>query len=262
MTVPYFELLNPQGFKVENIGRIHSPRLRDICDKGYKEYQYALTMLLMTPRDFFEGVAKATNEKSPYDELTVEQQNELDIFSMLTASESTRADLISALGFFICGKLEFFEPKNCILVNPATDENGALAVDGIINATNWPVLCDVCLQAAHIESEKKKVRKYKSERDRKRFEEFDRKKAEYEKNLHKGSKSNPDYELANIISSVATFHNSLNMVNIWDMTVYQVHDTFDRQRIKEQVEISDLNYSVWGGDSHESNLWFKSLKSL
>lgn len=145
-------------------------------------------------------------------------------------------------------------------MNPAKDEAGAFTVDGVINAKNWTLVCDVCLQCAYIDPPKeKKEHKYKDERTRKKFEEFYRKKAEYEKNQRGGKKADPDYELANIISALATYHDSLNMANIWDLTVYQVHDTFNRQRIKQVNDISDFNYSVWGGKDHKTDDWFKKM---
>lgn len=51
----------------------------------------------------------------------------------------------------------------------------------------------------------------------------------------------------------------MNMANIWDLTVYQVHDTFNRQRIKQVNDISDFNYSVWGGKDHQVDSWFKKM---
>ena len=49
------------------------------------------------------------------------------------------------------------------------------------------------------------------------------------------------------------------MANICDLTVYQVHDTFNRQRIKQVNDISDFNYSVWGGKDHQIDSWFKKM---
>ena len=110
----------------------------------------------------------------------------------------------------------------------------SISADGVINSKNWGDVCEVCLKSAYIEPPNRPspTKKYKNEFTRKKFEEFYRKKAAYEEKKRSTQKANPDYELANIISSLATFHNSLNMANIWDLTVYQVHDTFARQRQK------------------------------
>lgn len=260
MKIPYFELINPKGFMVESIGRVHSPILKDICQIGYKVYQYSLTMLLMTPEKYFEGIARVSKSENIYNMLTDEQKSQLNMFTLFAKSEISRKDLKTALSFFIDGEILYNEKHECFLVNAKTEQDGSISTDGIINADNWDQVCNICLQCAYIDPPiQKKPKKYKDEKTRKKFEEFYRKREEYNKQKNAQSKTNPDYELANIISSLATYHNSLNYSNIWELTVYQIHDTFYRQRLKQQVNISDLNYSVWGGKDHNNDIWFKHM---
>lgn len=260
MKIPYFELLNPYGFKVTGVGRVRSPRLREIGEKGYREYQYALTLLLMTPKEYYESIARATGTESMYETLSCEEQDALNIFTLFTESQSAIQDVLSALSFFIEGDLRYYDKSRAVLVNPSFEDDQVTA-DGVINAKNWRDVCEICLKCAYIDPPNKPLpdRKYKDEFTRKKFEEFYRKKEAYEKQKRAKQKGNPDYELANIISSLATFHNSLNMANIWDMTVYQVHDTFARQRQKEYIDVSDHNYAVWGGKDHKMDMWFKHM---
>lgn len=260
MKIPYFELLNPFGFKVETIGRVHSPRLKDICEKGYREYQYSLSLMLMTPKEFFEGVMKYSKlDENPYDLMSEEQKKSINMFDLFVENESSRNDIQIALSFFIDGRIEYEKSCKSFLVNSKKTDTEILT-DGIINSENWLQVCELCLKCAYIDApQKEKPKKYKDERTRKKFEEFYRKKEEFEKNKKAQKKANPDFELANIISSLATYHQSLNMSNIWNLTVYQVHDTFNRQRIKQQIDISDRNYSVWGGKDHKTDMWFEHM---
>lgn len=260
MTIPYFELINPYGFMVESIGRVHSPRLKDICRKGYKTYQYALTMLLMTPETYFESVAKVSKSQNIYNLLSEDQKRQLDMFYIFVESDISRNDLIISLSFFIDGDIKYNTDKKCFLVNAKEESDGSISTDGIINSKNWKQVCEICLKCAYINPpEQKKTHKFKNEKTRKKFEEFYKKREEYNKLKSAKQKSNPDYELANIISSIATYHNSLNFSNIWDLTVYQIHDTFDRQRLKQKINIWDLNYSVWGGKDHKDDIWFHHM---
>lgn len=64
--------------------------------------------------------------------------------------------------------------------------------------------------------------------------------------------------IPNIVSSLAVHHNSLNMLNIWQMTVYQLYDTFERQYIKQQLDIMGLHYAAWGGE-YPFDEWCKSI---
>ena len=260
MNIPYFELLNPIGFKVESIGRVHSPKLRDICDKGYREYQYSLSLMIMTPKEYFESIMKYSGLKeNPYDLMTDDQKRKINMFDIFVENSSTRESIRLALSFFIEGNIEWEQSCKAFLVNPSKEKD-SITADGVINSENWLQVCDVCLKCAYIDSPKvQRPKKYRDERTRKKFEEFYKKKEEFEKNKRANKKENPDYELANIISSLATYHQSLNMSNIWDLTVYQIHDTFNRQRMKQQIDISDRNYSVWGGKDHKTDMWFEHM---
>lgn len=46
----------------------------------------------------------------------------------------------------------------------------------------------------------------------------------------KSAKPDPKLELPNIISAISACHSSINILNIWDLTVYQVYDLFARMQ--------------------------------
>lgn len=260
MKIEYFDLLSPYGFQVNGVGKVHSPFLRDIAQQGYKEYQYALTILLMSPKEYIESISKATGMENFYEKMSQPERDKLNIFDLYIRSEANIRDMEKALSFFIDGKISFYDKQKVFLVNPVFGEE-TISADGVINSKNWGSVCEICLKCAYIELPNKPApaKKYKDEFTRKKFEEFYRKKAAYEEQKRSKQKANPDYELANIISSLATFHNSLSMANIWDLTVYQIHDTFARQRQKEYIDVSDHNYAVWGGKDHKMDVWFKHM---
>ena len=254
MKVPYYELLNPEGFMVKNVGRVHSPRLSDINERGYMSYQFALSTLLLTPQAMFEDIAKVTGQENPYEALSEEEKATINTFDLLSMSKESQAEMIAALAFFIDAPLEYDEAHHAVLVNK-TEVGDKILIDGSITRDNWAEICDICLQTAYIEN-----LKFKNEAARKFYERFQKKKAEYEKSKRKEHKSNPDLELGNIISALATNHNSLNYTNIYDLTVYQVHDTFNRQNTKRQNEIHDMNYAVWGGENDLGG-WYKHMET-
>lgn len=101
MKVPYYELLNPEGFMVKNVGRVHSPRLSDINKRGYMSYQFALSTLLLTPQAMFEDIAKVTGQESPYEALSEEEKATINTFDLLSMSKESQAEMIAALAFFI-----------------------------------------------------------------------------------------------------------------------------------------------------------------
>ena len=48
------------------------------------------------------------------------------------------------------------------------------------------------------------------------------------------------------------------MINVWDLTVYQLYDQFLRQSYLNQVQIHAMNYAGWGGE-FDPNDWYKKL---
>lgn len=67
--------------------------------------------------------------------------------------------------------------------------------------------------------------------------------------------------MPNIISALAAHHNSLNIINIWDLTVYQLNDQFKRQRYIDYYHILSRSVSIWGDkdSKFDDSLWFSNV---
>ena len=256
MKPSYFDLLNPVGVRVRGVGLLKSPTLMRISEIGKRQYDYLLSLLMMTPKDFLNMAAKAVGGKdaaNPYDELSEEQKRQLNIFDLLTQDKVLRDELIQALSLFCVGNLEWNQQKNAVMVG--VDKQGEqIFVDGKIDRDNFAEVSSLCLEMVRVERKKPETLKFKDEASRKFYERFMQKKEKF--NEHK--KQDPKYELANIISSVAAYHNSLNLLNIWNLTVFQLYDAYAKQQVKGQCEIQSLNYSVWGG-THDPELWLNNI---
>ena len=72
---------------------------------------------------------------------------------------------------------------------------------------------------------------------------------------------NKDLALGNIISVVANKHPSINILNIWELTIYQLWDTFNRLSNNNIYDISALSVAVWGDEKKQFNIsdWFKRI---
>lgn len=68
-----------------------------------------------------------------------------------------------------------------------------------------------------------------------------------------------DYTLPNIISAVCAKHSSLNLLNIWDLTILQLYDQFRRLNVITYESVEGLRWAAWGEDSIELSAWFKDL---
>ena len=69
-----------------------------------------------------------------------------------------------------------------------------------------------------------------------------------------------NFTLPNIISSLSSKHPSLNYVNIWGLTVFQLYDTFSRVQTNSMFDIDSTRVSVWGDEKKTFNfaLWYKN----
>ena len=67
-------------------------------------------------------------------------------------------------------------------------------------------------------------------------------------------------ELGNIISAVANFHPSLNEYNIWNLTVYQLWDSFYKLINNNIYTIQSTSVAVWGDKDKQFNIneWYKT----
>ena len=81
--------------------------------------------------------------------------------------------------------------------------------------------------------------------------------------MAKTTKADENMELGNIISAVANRSQSLNIINIWDLTVFQLWDCFARLTNNNAYDINAASVSAWGDKDKkfDFNGWFKKLNS-
>ncbi len=68
-------------------------------------------------------------------------------------------------------------------------------------------------------------------------------------------------ELGNIISAVAGKSQTLNLLNIWDLTVFQLWDSFFRLSSNNLYAIQSMSVAAWGDkDKHfDAASWFRRI---
>ena len=81
------------------------------------------------------------------------------------------------------------------------------------------------------------------------------------KSAAKQSKEDKNMELGNILSAVANKSQSLNILNIWDLTVFQVWDCFARLSSNSIYEIQSMSVAAWGNkdNTFDASAWFKRM---
>ena len=86
-------------------------------------------------------------------------------------------------------------------------------------------------------------------------------KAKEERDRIEAKKNAKNFAIPNVISSVAAMSNNLNIVNIWDATLFQLFDQFNKLRTNDVHYINEVRVSVWGDEKKHFDpaLWYKNL---
>lgn len=249
--ITYFDKLNPDGVMINGAYRIRSPKLSEIAKAGYDVYQLSLSLLLSDETDLLSAYSNVFGiSQDVLRNVVASLDPENFVFVLLTLDKSFRENLIRALSFFIEDEIVWDEERRMFLIL----KDGQPV--GIVDGKNYEIISDICLQLANINKRKPKALKFKNEAARKFYERFQAAKEKFNKN----AKKDKNYEMANIISVVSTYHNSLNLTNIWELNVFQLYDTFAQLSKKRQIDIHETNYSVWGGENDPEE-WIKRINT-
>ena len=69
----------------------------------------------------------------------------------------------------------------------------------------------------------------------------------------------PEFHLANIISKLCAVHPSYNLLNIYDLTVFQLYDAFFQYGYMRSTSLSEQIFSNHGGNSFKFENWLKPI---
>ena len=237
MKLEYFDLLSPDPINIQNVGGILSPKLRDISSIGINTYQYYLGILMMDVNTYFH-----MNEMDEqYNQLSDEEKSSLNIFDLLTSNDNLTSLFQTALNFFIKEDVVYSDEYKAFLIQ---NENNVI---GVISKEIYPQILDIICQRNCIKSNQEEdLSKIKSKKALEIMKKLQKGRAEKAKQ----TKADKNMELGNIISAVANKSQSLNIINIWDLTVYQLWDCFSRLSNNSIYDIQSMSVAAWG---HKDN---------
>jgi hypothetical protein len=227
-----FQLLSGQDIEIEGIATFRQPKLKDIQNIGLETYFAYISILNLKPEQYLTSLGRQ-------DLIPKFKENNWTMLDIYKANEQERIWFIKALSFFIVGEITF-DGKHFSINNTYPIEN--ITYQGII---------DIIGEIGCFKSSEEEV-VYASEKARQI--------AEHIKQAKEKRKNTGDREegmLYNIISAVACKHPSINLLNIWDLTVYQLYDQYQRLFVIDNFNIGAMNYAYYGGDLKLS--WSKPL---
>ncbi len=248
LKLSYFELLSTEPIKIQNIGSIASPRLRDIASLGYHNYQYYLSVLLLNAKTYLSSI----NGSTEYGSVSDEELTCINIFDLLTSNEQSRLLLKNVLNFFIKEDVEYSPGHNAFLIKNNGRQTGA------VTRETYPQICDlICRLNCVKPNAEEDLSKTKSKKALEIMKKLQKGRAEKAKR----TKADRNMELGNIISAVANKSQSLNIINIWDLTVFQLWDCFSRLSNNNIYDIQSMSVAAWGDKDNrfDADAWFRRM---
>ena len=205
----------------------------------------------MNPKTYYSLMEKYSEEKN-----TNIDEN-INFFNIIISDESFKNTICDALNFFMDNLVIFDETNNFFLLYNKSLNSDNTQLMGAITAENYLEVADIILQRNNIKSNDNE---YTNTKPKNKIAErlLNKIKNGRKKILTKGDKK---MELANIVSSLASHHNSINIINIWDLTIYQLYDQFCRQRFDDSYKIQSMSIAHWGDSNgkFDDSMWFSII---
>lgn len=274
MKLDYFSLISPLSFYVNGVGSIKSPTLREISKINYYTYQVYLSNLLLDPDSYYEMIDKTEGAylcnfteqekdvilriRSEYMNLDEKSKEDTSIYNIMVFDKFLIDSLLCTLNFFFEDEIIYDIKKRVfILFNGTVDDNNRKTPTGMIHENNYNEIIDIILQRVNVDKKKDEHKnlKVKNKTAERLLKKMKKAKKETEK------KEDKKMEIGNLISSISAHSKTLNILNIWDLTIFQLYDQFTRMRYEDSYVMNSTSVSVWGDKENkfDDTIWFSII---
>lgn len=232
-----FDLISGDDIFYKNICYLHPPRLDEIRNIGFNEYDTYIKFLSMDANKYLSAIG--------VDSSKLKDISNLSIFDIFISNDMTRKDLLTSLSFFISGELTYNPIRKSITISKnniqyeITRENYSAVIEGIFKLNNIV-----------FENEEEII--FKDESTRELYMKMQKAKAQGK------LKSGSEVTIADIISVVSCYSNGYNLTNIWLLTINQLYDQFYRLNTKLQFDVFGTRWAAWGKDEFDFTIWYKN----
>lgn len=251
MRLDYADLISGDSIYIDGVGHFHSPKLYEIYPtKGIGNYNYKLYIsLLAWNKDKLIDYAKQIGVGGLR---AFEGKDNLTYFDIITLIPTTRSMFEKAIDFFLDEKIEWDASKRAFIVY---NQEGTPI--GSISRLNYELVSNIILQLNYINLEEDKAPPKFTSDDAKKL--WERAQEYLKKQSQKKTEENPDYKLGNIISKLCCVHNSYNLLNIYNLTIFQLYDQFFQTSYLRGINLNDRIYSNHGSESYKFEDWLKPI---
>lgn len=257
MKIDYGTLLSPSPIKL-SIGSLKKHKLREIAEITFDKFNLYEAFTKMTPEKFFQ--IGNNGESTIWQSLTEDQREHVTMYDLIVKDEVVQSIYVNTFNFFF---EEFVIFKDGVFILFAhevdlSEKIPAKEIRGVINRELFPEVLSLIQQICCIYEEEENIdnMKFKNNAARKIMEKI--LKGQKEKRSQK--KRDKNLDLPNIISAVSNFHPTITPITVWDLTLFQLFDSFNRLQLNSAYEIHARRVSVWGDEKKTFNdaLWYKN----
>lgn len=241
-----------------SIGTLKKPKLKDISSITFDKFEVYEIWLKMTPEKFYTKI-KGKEGIKYWDSLKKEEKTSITLYDIVVNDEKLPSVYLEILGFFfsepVIYRSGYFVLLKCDI---ESEELSKENIRGVINKELFPQVLYVIQQICCVDD--KEGMPGDGEFKNNLAKELFAKMLKNTKKEHAEKKSDKNYTIPNIISAVSSMHPSINFVNVWELTIFQLLDCFNRLRNNSMFTIDSIRVSVWGDEkkTYDAALWYKN----
>lgn len=256
MFFDYFDMLTGEAIYVDKVGHLRSPKLSELKPTsgiGYAVYNLYLNFLSWDKEQLlkyaqimqYKGVDKLSNRPK------------LTAFDIVTLLPQTRELCRGALSFFMLEELVWDEKSRRYL--SVTSEDDTMTCYGEIDRENFENIRGLMLQMNYInlDTDNAPIATHTSEKTKELWERAQKALREQSESAKKEDK--PEYHLSNIISKLCSIHPTYNILNIFDLTIFQLYDAFFQASYMRGIDMNERIFSNHGGENFRFENWLKPV---
>lgn len=258
MKLEYADLISGDAIYIDNIGHVRSPYLRELkptSGVGWNKYALYLNLFAWNKQQLLDNAKKLSIlglkalEKAP---------ENFECFDIMTIIPQIRGLLAEAIAFFMTDDKIGWDDKEKSYIVYDQDSK----VVGKINRNNFKEFSEIILQLNYVGLSKDKAPsapKKSSEEALARWEKAQQylaKQAKTSKN-----KEESEYSLGNVISKLCVVHHSYNLLNVYELTIFQLYDQFFQYSYLRTIDLNDRIYTIHGGKEYKMKDWLKDINN-
>ena len=264
MKLDYFTLLCPEPISL-SIGTIRHPTLRDIGELTFNKFMVFEMYMKLKPYDYFKTLE--FGDTKFWNSLSDEEKKQLSMYDLIQHEKFARAVYLELLNFYFLERVIY---RDGFLIIIDTDDYKTPSDDivledmniiSVLNEKTFYEVLDILQQMCCIKNDNPmdEVKpKFKNEKARRLYERM--LKAKEKENKRKAQKDFYNMSLPNIISATAAKNPGLNIINIWDATLFQLYDQFEKAQNNDAHYMNSVRFAVWGDEKNQfdPSLWYKN----